>query len=386
MTYNITCTYHYDDLLSLKEEWEALHELSQNPCVFLSWEWIAACWKYEYESGSADLRLLQARDEQGRLVGIAPLMRITRRIAGVFSWRILKFIALPDGSDHADFIIEAGQETAVTRAFLDWLMQNRDWSEMLLEGLASDSPIIPVLRESELKTIQLQTLECPVLIIDRDWDSHFASLSKNKRQVQRRHWRKLDRDFPDQWAWRIVEDPEDVRQVMEELFTLHSAQWRARGLPGSFGDEISRRMHHELAQRFLQRGWLRLYQVTIEDKTVGVFYSYWYLNRAYYFSSGVDLAYSQYNIGHILNEISLRQAFENGMKEYDFLWGLQSYKLQWGPAIREDLVLSCPVNSPALTVYRQSVKTGRTLWKRSKHLLPDNLRSRMRDLLVRFAR
>ena len=78
---HVTLVREESDLLALRGEWDALLRSSHSNGLFLTWEWISTWWRI-YGDGRA-LHLLAARDDGGRLIGLAPLMRIRRRLLGV---------------------------------------------------------------------------------------------------------------------------------------------------------------------------------------------------------------------------------------------------------------------------------------------------------------
>src|SRR5687767_8525561 len=70
-------------LESLAGEWNTLLQRSDSNHPFLTWEWVSTWWSVY--GRQARLCVLTARDDAGRLVGIAPLKLQRRRLLGV--WR-----------------------------------------------------------------------------------------------------------------------------------------------------------------------------------------------------------------------------------------------------------------------------------------------------------
>ncbi len=383
MSLQVTCTHRLQELVDLKDEWEALQARSQNPCFFFTWEWIAAYWKHLGEPD--ELWLLLARDEGGRLVGIAPLQRRVRSygMRGLLGWTSLEFIAEPLGGVHTDFIIEAGQEAPVLEAFLAWLDRNRAAPEILLIGVPEESPTVPALENGSRRWERLEPRECPFIALPGDWDTHFNSLGKHKRKNQRIYWRKLDEAYPGQWAIEQVQEPEAVRRAMDLMMDWHQAKWIGQGAPGNFFNERRRAFHHEIAQRSLDRGWLWLFQMTVNGQPVCVDYNFAYLGRVYAFAGGTDPAFLHLSVNSLLIEHIMRQAIVRGLKEFDFLWGDHEYKLRWGAVLRYDQVLS-HASGLQPRLYRGTLRTGRTVWRKVKPMLPDRLRKQVRDRVRRL--
>src|SRR5829696_6015787 len=61
----------------LEEEWEDLHRQCPRATPFQSWAWLYTWWEYYGED--YELRLITVRDDEGLLIGLAPLM-LKRRL------------------------------------------------------------------------------------------------------------------------------------------------------------------------------------------------------------------------------------------------------------------------------------------------------------------
>ena len=60
------------EFAALEEEWEDLYRNSPRATPFQSWAWLYSWWEF-YGEGY-ELRLITARDDEGLLIGLAPLM------------------------------------------------------------------------------------------------------------------------------------------------------------------------------------------------------------------------------------------------------------------------------------------------------------------------
>src|ERR1044072_3542756 len=67
---------------ALEQEWDALLDASDQRVYFLRWGWTRAWWRAFKPAGSR-LFIIACRDEEGRLVGLAPFYLAQRRTAGI---------------------------------------------------------------------------------------------------------------------------------------------------------------------------------------------------------------------------------------------------------------------------------------------------------------
>ena len=96
---------------ALRAEWIDLLQNSSSHNPFLSWEWLHAWWTHLGESRR--LQILTVRDDDGRLVGVAPLCGSRGR----WPWLSqLEFLATGwAGSDYLDLIVRRGYEDDCAR-------------------------------------------------------------------------------------------------------------------------------------------------------------------------------------------------------------------------------------------------------------------------------
>ncbi len=106
-----------DGFGALRGEWSDLLRNSNTDNPFLSWEWLHAWWTHLGESRR--LHILTVRDDDGRLVGVAPLCGSRGR----WPWLSqLEFLATGwAGSDYLDLIVRRGYEDDCRDAFTGWL-------------------------------------------------------------------------------------------------------------------------------------------------------------------------------------------------------------------------------------------------------------------------
>ena len=377
MVYRVVCTHEMQDLVHIRASWEALQALSRNLSIFQSWLWVSTYWKHFGDE--AELWLVQAYDAQDTLVGLAPMMR--RPSDHALHWRSLEFIAVPLGNDHADFIIEAGREAPVIRAFLDWFEANCQFGEIMLKGLPADSPSLPILQSGSERWQVLETRYSPYIPIRGTWDDFHASLSKGKRKNLRQYHNRLDAAYGDAWRCEAVTDPDKVTAALDQLMDWHQLKWTGRGAPGNFDGPAQRAFHHDFAQACLERGWLMMYVLIVADEIVTVDYNYLFMNQIFAFAGGIQPDCPYNGTSHLLIEAILKRAFTEGIDRFDFLWGQHDYKVRWGAQSREELVLACATGLRA-RLYRQSLQAARSVWRAGKHLLPADIRTRLRSRFV----
>jgi CelD/BcsL family acetyltransferase involved in cellulose biosynthesis len=97
--------------------------------------------------------------------------------------------------------------------------------------------------------------------------------------------------------------------------------------------------HRDLAPLLARRGWLRLYRMFVDGRSVAAVYGLELSGRFYYYQSGMDPAWSARSPGLVLLGKTIEDAYARGLGDYDFLRGTEQHKLDWASDRRETCAL-----------------------------------------------
>lgn len=310
-------------------EWQALFDEAGAPNPFLSWEWLHSWWG-AFGAGRA-LRLLEARDDGGRLCGVLALARRGGPRPGR-RWQLLGNGL--GGADGLDVLVAGPRASEARAALLGAALDAGGWDLLALEDLPFGSPSVKLLRG--LAGLRGQRVEvvrrftCPGFALRGTFEEHLARLRRRETYGRRVRW--LGR----QPGFRIeVAAPGEAEAAMRDFLRLHRLRWDAEG--GSYGIPPGRaeEFHLTLAPRLAARGWLRLYRLFVGDAALASVYGIELGRRFYYYQSGYDPAWASRSPGFVLVGRTVEDAYARGLVDYDFLRGEEAYKLDWTADRRE---------------------------------------------------
>jgi CelD/BcsL family acetyltransferase involved in cellulose biosynthesis len=326
--------------------WNELLERSGSSSVFLTWEWIELWWQVFGRELAACVLLAE---EDGRWIGVAPLMIAPHPVAGGRHLRTLKFIG--QGGDtlaeHLDFIVERGREPAVIAAFADQLCGplRRQWDALLLERVVMSSPnggpFAKRMLEHGVKVITRNEQPSPYLLLPASMDALLAAKSSNFRYQYQRSRKRLH-GLADVTLRRAGQEL-SVEEAIDVLADLNRARWQEAG--SSFRTDDYRRFHIALAQRFADRGWLWLAVLTVAGEPIAARYDFAYGGKAWCMQGGWDPKRQDLNPGTLMTGEVIAWAIAQGLREYDFLCGEDHYKRRW--ADRERTLIDFEAFNPA---------------------------------------
>jgi CelD/BcsL family acetyltransferase involved in cellulose biosynthesis len=319
-----------DDELSFRElepEWNELLQNSESSCLFLTSEWLLAWWKHLAD----DRRLaILALRRGGELAALAPCC------VRPADWRRGRLLPVMEflgsgyaGSDYLDFIIRAGLEEPLRGAIGSRLAHQRvthKWTQMRHGAYAAS--VASGLSQTGWTVDETIINQCPYIPLKGvSWDAYLASLGSEHRYNFHRKWKRLNRDFAA--SFDLIRSADECRESIERLFAQNNARWNERGGSEAFHQPELRAFHREFSQIALQRGWLRLYVLRLNERPAALLYGFLYGRKFYFYQSSFDSAYGKHSPGLITMGLAIRNAIEEGAEEYDMLHGDETYKSHW---------------------------------------------------------
>jgi CelD/BcsL family acetyltransferase involved in cellulose biosynthesis len=300
-----------DSFDALRDEWAGLAERSGN--VFATWQWLSTWWRHFGGDSPELVRACRSRD--GKLVAILPLYAWSTRPV-----RIVRFLGHGAG-DQLGPVCAAEDRIPTAKALRGFLSELEGrWDVFLAEQLPGDQSW-----DSLLGARLLRRHASPVIRFETaSWEEFLRSCSANLRQQVRRRERRLARDHD--LRYRLASDPAQLDDDLDTLFALHGAVW-PQGESAFAGEREA--FQREFAACALENGWLRLWFLELDGRAVAAWYGLRFCGVDSYYQAGRDPALAHASVGFVLLAHSIRQALEDGMREYRFLRGDEGFKYRF---------------------------------------------------------
>jgi CelD/BcsL family acetyltransferase involved in cellulose biosynthesis len=325
---------------SLKDRWNKLLQKS-NHTVFSTWEWVYLWWKH---FGSNKRLIILLAEENKKLIGIAPLMYSVHSMFGLRQGKI-EFIGTysttnafviedepTSGIDivtnYNGFIIRDGQETCLP-LFINYLQNLRiKWNIADLTNIPQNKIALSYISKVSNKLRPVH--RCLHTPLPSSNETFHESIKRKDRKEMRRYQRQIEKCG---FKTELVDCSKHslVKNAMIELFSLNQKRWNAKGSPGAFAEMRRRNFYLDIANSFSKNGWLGLYCLKFSGKTVAVMYGFKYKGKYYAYKTGMDPAYSRFSVGNILFLKTIEKCIQEGLLEFDFMWGTDPYKRQFAP-------------------------------------------------------
>jgi CelD/BcsL family acetyltransferase involved in cellulose biosynthesis len=343
-----------EQFVALQREWNELLGASSAESPFLTWEWLYSWWGHLRET--RQLAVVTVRND-GELVALVPFCASGGAVPFLRRWELMGTGFA--GSDYLDAIVRRGFEAEALRAIAG-VVRTHDMT-LHLRHLAPDSflsKLTPELAEHAWTVRQAADGVCPYIRLEgHTWDSFLATLGPSNRATTRRRLRSLDRKFRMQFG-RI--DTDALKQLaLARLFDFHDARFGKQGT--AFRTPALCSFHREATERLHQSGLLRLYALYLDGALAAVMYGIAFRNRFYFYQHGYDPRFQSHGIGRALLDMSIRAAIEEGLAEFDLLYGSETYKSAWTSTVRPLTRIDLFPAHLGGRLHQRTVETERTL-------------------------
>lgn len=322
-----------EEFAALKPCWSALLARSRANTIFLTWEWLYTWWQHFGAPERACRLAIVVAERAGAVVGIAPLYVHRQLVKGVLPLKSLQWLGSGEvGSDYLDIIAEPECELDACSAVYREI-ERLDWDLVRLTEVPADSARLSHLRalfslDKKYECRDGREYRCPYIeLAGHSWESYEQTLSANMRYNLRRRAKQAFQQLKASVA--RVESAQQIAPMLDEILALHARRWQARGGSDGFCGERIRAFHHSVAHRLYERGWLRLYLLSIDGRAVAGIYGMEYGDTFSFYQSGFDPAWDRNSVGMVLMRETVAEAIARDITVYDFLHGTEEYKYKW---------------------------------------------------------
>jgi CelD/BcsL family acetyltransferase involved in cellulose biosynthesis len=329
--YQIETLRDYESFLRLEPKWNELLERSRLPYPFLTHEWVRT-WVECFGGGRRIFVLVvKARSE---VVAIVPLMVRPGWMYGLPVTRLQSIHNVY--SERFDFIVEGPSEEIYRAIWRHLIERGPRWHVLELRQVPASSPTLGHLSEmaaaDRYPTERWHSSDSPYVEMNGSFESYFSTLDRKHRSNLRNRLGRLSRlgDV----ELEMIDGEDRVAAALAEGWALEAAGWK-----GKAGTAIEclprvRAFYDAFATRAARRGWLRLYFLKVGGRRIAFSYFLCFSNRMFLLKPGYDPVYAPFSPSTVLCSMVLRESFERGIQEFDFLGINDGWKQRWSHTTR----------------------------------------------------
>lgn len=355
----------WNELPELWNEWNGLLKKSDAHQLFLSWEWLES-WVSAIQQKVLPY-IITVRDQDDRLIGIAPFYISTTRLFGIVDFTTLRITAdYPTGFEYADFIVDPANEEQILDAIgqtlytnrsqwdLIWLPKITGWTNSLrrvVHAVSTQSGLLFNRRDTVFSTIKL-----PDSIAKYD-----ATFTSKRRNHLRRLKKKVFADINP--AFINCERIDQLEYFLDALFKLHHKRHMLLDDPGTFVRAPSQEVfYRHFTHKALKNGSLRITALQARGEIQAIQLGYVCDKSYLQIQEGFNPDFVT-GAGNVLRHHVIAQCISEGLVEYDFLGGFNEHKRRWGAKVRigHDILIGNSNIKSRLLIKMKIWPTGRYL-------------------------
>lgn len=327
----------WQGLAALAQHWQDLAAAAQPSNIFSTWDYVATWW----ETFGADcaLRVIVARDRDGGVAGIAPLI-ITAGDAGPRRLlRHLTFIGCSHEpvSQFMDFLVRRGRRDEIAPLFAACMFQElaRDWDLIRLplveQQSAAGSAVSAAAQWIGEEVRQFDRETALFTRLPSSWDELVASRSKRFRANLRNAFNKLAAHT----SAEVLVAGENIpfEEAYAAFVDLHRDRWGARSR--AFLDVRSQLFMRRMAELLARQDRLLLVLVRIDGRYAAAGLEFIHDGTVFGIQGGWHEDFARLSVGHVALAQELQWCISRGLREFNFLAGDTFYKRCWMTGSRE---------------------------------------------------
>lgn len=281
--------------------------------------WYAAWW--DAFGGDCEPAVCTLR-EDGRLVGVAPLVREGRGFGAL-------------ANVHSSVFRPLARDGEAMEQLLGAVLGERP-SRLRMPALPERDPCVGQLREAAAAAGMRLALEPAAVspIVETDGDFHAW------RKESKGHWgaplerfrRKMGRDHDA--AFSIVEEPEDLAAELEDGFRVEASGWKGEAGTAILSQPQTLAFYTAIATAFHQRGELRLSRIVLDGETAAFDLCLLYAGRLYLLKTGFDERFRRLAPGLVMRLSIVERCFELGLEAHELLGDDSEWKRKFATTER----------------------------------------------------
>ena len=315
------------DFLNLKEDW---NNLCQNPIN--SFEWSYAWWKNLGKNYA--LKIIRACFN-GKTLGIAPLCIQTARVLKISNVKSLCFIG-NNISDYLGFLIKEGEDRELIFSFLlDFALNKLSYDFVEFKQINSSSIDIE-LWEKYAKLYDFEIIESGVnknieLSEYCSYQEYFENLSKKHKANTKNKINKIKKSGLNfYYFFKEDIDKSDIELISEMNIKrqkfLYEKGFKKRD--SQYADSNKKSFLSKYLCNKLNKSKMLAY-LKCENKIIAYVLFFKSKDTLFYWDASFDVEYEKFSPSIILLNESIKYAFENNYKFFDFIRGDDNYKKPW---------------------------------------------------------
>jgi len=319
-------TNNFEELLSLKEEWNRIVEKSQGSTIFQTFEWL---YNYSKHFSKKNPLLILLAFSEDKLIGVAPLQKLKYNKIGIFSKKKITFLG-EIFSEYNDFIVYSEYFFSVINSFIQYLSEYYSDYYLDLRDIPDQSLTNTFfLKHTRYFKIELKSEVYLYIKTSRNIEDYLSEYSKKTINTLKRKINKLQK-MNSEFVFCNYLNEYDLLKLIE--FNLY--RQNKKKLISFFENKNNISFVQQIVKEYNNTSFLLSSQCQINNETKSVCLCFLFNNKLHFYLSGFDFELQKYSLGMVHLHKIIEYCFNKKYAEFDFMRGSDDYKFRFHPEKR----------------------------------------------------
>ena len=164
------------------------------------------------------------------------------------------------------------------------------------------------------------------------WDDYLSGLSAKFRSNLRNRQSRATKTG--EVTLEVLAERDAIRAASSDAWRLEASGWKQTAGTAITCEPAVHEFYSNLIDRGTEAGWLQLLFLRVGGQRVAVSYGACFQRRLFLFKTGYDPEYATCAPFKLLTYFAIRDAYERGLTEVDFLGDAEPWKLEWTSTVR----------------------------------------------------
>jgi len=315
-------------LVAMEREWNTL-VLATSPEPFYRHEYIRSF--VDNFLPGAPLKILTAREANGRLAAVLPLVAERGRVCGIN----LRQLASPTNVHSFRFDLIAENGDAAAAALWPHLAADRSWDVVKIADVPDGGKAWQLYRCAQAAGFPVGAWEAqrsPRVVLPSSYNKLMLGLRpKFKANLRRRRKRLEEQGMV---TVERVAGASLLPRHLEECLALERSGWKGRGGSAVSQSPAVHGFHSDLLRTGTFRHQLSLFVLRLDGRPIAFHYGLVSCGVYSLVMTSYDEAFKELSPGQLLTEEVLKDSIVRGLREFDFLGCDLPWKLEWTATVR----------------------------------------------------
>lgn len=319
----------YDACAVLREPWNQIVASQSGDILGLdvtcTFEWAMTLWRNHLERKEQRVLVLES---DGEVAAILPLHQFKKQIHGLPCRVIAPFTELYSG--RTGFLLRDPSPEQFAALFESLTDSVKDWDVFqftLVDGSSQQRAFFDWQRGSGLTCEEISKQASPYIVMQENWDQHFASLPKKFRSTIRNGEKRM-RDHG-QLEYREFRDPSAIRDFAAASLEIEKDSWKEAAGTSLTVNQLQENFHTDFLSSAAENGWLSGHLLLLNNEPVAYIYGLLHNEIFSDLKESYKSRYREMSPGHVLKSFAFQSLYAHAARLYDFMGLCEEYKMKW---------------------------------------------------------